>query len=159
MCWNKCGRERASPRGERGSTPGLDAICRKAMALKPEDRYGSPLELAEEVEHWLADEPVRRLPGAGKSPARRWMRKHPSRVTAAAVLLLATVVGLTIGAVPLGREPAIGRTASTGKRELPGSPGSRRYLPDKGERGEVAGGAAAPAVAEGIAHVGCWTTT
>ncbi len=36
----------------------LDAICRKAMALRPEERYGSALALAEDVEHWLADEPV-----------------------------------------------------------------------------------------------------
>ncbi|MGO8747881.1 MAG: protein kinase domain-containing protein [Thermoguttaceae bacterium] len=83
--------------------PALDAICRKAMALKPEDRYGSPLELAEEVEHWLADEPVGAYPEPARVQARRWMRKHPSRVTAAAVLLLATVVGLTIGAALLGR--------------------------------------------------------
>ncbi|MGO8747055.1 MAG: protein kinase domain-containing protein [Thermoguttaceae bacterium] len=83
--------------------PALDAICRKAMALKPEDRYGSPLELAEEVEHWLADEPVGAYPEPARVRARRWMRKHPSRVTAAAVLLLATVVGLTIGAALLGR--------------------------------------------------------
>ena len=33
--------------------------------------------------------------------AKRWMRQHPSRVTAAVVLLLATVVGLTAGAVLL----------------------------------------------------------
>ncbi|MGO8751104.1 MAG: serine/threonine-protein kinase [Thermoguttaceae bacterium] len=92
----------APPRTVIASVPSaLDAICRKAMALKPEDRYGSPMELAEEVEHWLADEPV----GAYKEPVRarlqRWMRKRPKRVTAAAVLLLATVVGLTIGTVML----------------------------------------------------------
>ena len=28
------------------------------MALKPEDRYPSPRALAEDIEHWLADEPV-----------------------------------------------------------------------------------------------------
>ncbi len=55
------------------------------------------------MEHWLADEPV----GAYIEPvavrAKRWMRKHPSRVTAAAVLMLATVVGLTIGGLLLKR--------------------------------------------------------
>jgi eukaryotic-like serine/threonine-protein kinase len=36
----------------------LDSICRKAMALLPEDRYASARELADDVELWLADEPV-----------------------------------------------------------------------------------------------------
>ncbi len=36
----------------------LDAIARKAMALQPEDRYATALELADDVERWLSDEPV-----------------------------------------------------------------------------------------------------
>jgi eukaryotic-like serine/threonine-protein kinase len=35
--------------------PALDAICLKAMALEPADRYDSPLALAGEIEAWLAD--------------------------------------------------------------------------------------------------------
>ena len=30
----------------------------KAMAVKPADRYASPLGLARDIEHWLADEAV-----------------------------------------------------------------------------------------------------
>ena len=40
------------------STAALEAVCLKAMALKPEDRYAAPKALAEDVERWLADEPV-----------------------------------------------------------------------------------------------------
>ena len=36
----------------------LEAICLKAMSLKPANRYASPQELAVEVERWIADEPV-----------------------------------------------------------------------------------------------------
>src|SRR5262249_13060166 len=36
----------------------LEAVCQKAMARRPEDRYGTARELAQEVERWLADEPV-----------------------------------------------------------------------------------------------------
>ena len=71
------------------------------MALQPEDRYASPLELANDVEHWLADEPVTAYLEPRGARLRRWIRKHPKRVTAAVVLLLSTVVGLTIGAVLL----------------------------------------------------------
>ena len=38
--------------------PALEAVCLKAMALRPEDRYPTPRALAEDIEHWLADEPV-----------------------------------------------------------------------------------------------------
>ncbi|HMF10957.1 MAG TPA: serine/threonine-protein kinase, partial [Gemmataceae bacterium] len=36
----------------------LEAICFKAMALKPEDRYSTARELGADVEKWLADEIV-----------------------------------------------------------------------------------------------------
>ena len=35
-----------------------DAICRKAMASRPADRYPSVAALAEDIEHRLGDEPV-----------------------------------------------------------------------------------------------------
>jgi hypothetical protein len=54
----------------------LEAVCLKAMALKPEDRYPSAQTLASEIELWLADEPVGayREPIAGR--VRRWARRH-----------------------------------------------------------------------------------
>src|SRR5262249_31440295 len=36
----------------------LEAVCLKAMAMKPEDRYPTAKALAEDVERWMADEPV-----------------------------------------------------------------------------------------------------
>src|SRR5262249_53250199 len=36
----------------------LQAVCLKAMALRPEDRYATPRLLAEDIERWMADEPV-----------------------------------------------------------------------------------------------------
>ena len=42
----------------------LEAICLKAMARDPRDRYPSALDLAEDLEHWLADEPVSAAPRA-----------------------------------------------------------------------------------------------
>jgi tetratricopeptide (TPR) repeat protein len=84
--------------------PALEAVCLKAMATRPEDRYGSPRELADELEHWLADEPV----GAWREPWRtragRWARRHKPVVAAAAALLLAAVLGLSTGVVLLRAE-------------------------------------------------------
>jgi len=74
---------------------GLEAICLKAMGLKAEDRYASGSALAEDVEHWLADEPVSaQRETLGKWIA-RWMRHHRSWTLAgAAALLLVAVVSL-----------------------------------------------------------------
>jgi hypothetical protein len=92
------------PREVNKSVPAaLDAICRKAMALRPADRYGSAQALAEDVEHWLADELVSAYAEPAGARLRRWMRKRPRRVTAALVLLLTAVVGLTVGTVLLER--------------------------------------------------------
>ena len=40
----------------------LEAVCLKAMSLNPTDRYSTPRMLADDVEHWLADEPVSAWP-------------------------------------------------------------------------------------------------
>jgi tRNA A-37 threonylcarbamoyl transferase component Bud32 len=55
----------------------LGAVCRKALALRPEDRYGSALELGAEVERWLADEPVRAWREPWWVRAARWGRRRP----------------------------------------------------------------------------------
>jgi eukaryotic-like serine/threonine-protein kinase len=56
--------------------PALEAICLKAMALKPEDRYATPLALLDEIEHWLADEPVVAYPEGWGVRFTRWVRQH-----------------------------------------------------------------------------------
>ena len=49
-------------RGPRSSIPSLDkaleAVCLKAMATEPEDRYPTRRALADDLERWMADEPV-----------------------------------------------------------------------------------------------------
>jgi tetratricopeptide (TPR) repeat protein/tRNA A-37 threonylcarbamoyl transferase component Bud32 len=65
----------------------LEAVCLKAMARTPEERYGTALELAADIEHWLADEPVT----AWREPVgvrmRRWVRRHARLVTGIAAAL------------------------------------------------------------------------
>jgi eukaryotic-like serine/threonine-protein kinase len=45
----------APRRLRRSVDPALEAICLKAMALAPSDRYATALDLANELETWLAD--------------------------------------------------------------------------------------------------------
>ena len=74
--------------------PALEAICLKGMAHRPEDRYASCRALADDLDRWMADEPV----SAWREPlvrrARRWARRNRTPVTAATVALVAGVVGL-----------------------------------------------------------------
>jgi serine/threonine-protein kinase len=73
----------------------LQAVCLKAMAPEPGDRYPSPRALAEDIEHWLADEPVSALPDSWSHRAARWTRRHRAATqAAAAALLLVTTVSL-----------------------------------------------------------------
>ena len=85
------------PRAVRPSIPpGLEAICLKAMALKPEERYPSAPALADDLEHWLADEPVSVHREPISVRLTRWGRRHRTLATSIGVLLIATVVGLAI---------------------------------------------------------------
>ncbi len=73
----------------------LEAICKKAMALKPEDRYSSCRALAEDIERWMADEPVSAWAEPWTRKMLRWLTRHRTGVTAAAAALLAGIVGLS----------------------------------------------------------------
>jgi tetratricopeptide (TPR) repeat protein len=78
-------------------TPPLEAICMKAMALRPQDRYGSPRELADDLERWLAGEPVRAWPEPWTIRTGRWLRRHKPLVSSAAAALLVALLGAMIG--------------------------------------------------------------
>jgi serine/threonine-protein kinase len=71
----------------------LEAVCLKAMAVKPENRYASPRALADDVERWMADEPVaaRREPWAER--ARRWGRRNRTVVMTAGAAVLVALLG------------------------------------------------------------------
>jgi serine/threonine-protein kinase len=77
----------------------LDAVCCKALALRPEERYASALQLAADIEHWLADEPVAAYREPWTARLGRWGRRHRVVVAAAGVLLLTAIVALSISTV------------------------------------------------------------
>jgi serine/threonine-protein kinase len=70
--------------------PALNAIVCKAMAQLPKDRYASALELAADVERWLADDAVSALRDSVLSHIRRWGRRHRG-ITVALLTLLVTI--------------------------------------------------------------------
>jgi serine/threonine-protein kinase len=84
------------PRQVKSDVPrALEAICLKAMALRQADRYFTATALADDLEHWLADEPVSAHPERGLERAARWVRRHKAAALTSAIgLSLLTVVAI-----------------------------------------------------------------
>ncbi|MFI5457217.1 MAG: protein kinase [Isosphaerales bacterium] len=84
--------------------PALEAICLKAMATEPAGRYHTPRVLADDVEHWLADEPVSAWREPLRRRLRRWGRRHRLLVTSLGATLIVGVVALAAGNVLVARQ-------------------------------------------------------
>jgi serine/threonine protein kinase len=88
------------PRAVRANVPAaLEAICLKAMSADPAQRYESPRALAEELERWLADEPVAAHRAEWHERLARWARRHRKGVEAAGVALALIAVVSVAAAV------------------------------------------------------------
>jgi serine/threonine protein kinase/formylglycine-generating enzyme required for sulfatase activity len=91
----------------------LEAVCLKAMAMRPPDRYASARHLAADLEHWLADEPVSAYREGPRSRLGRWVRHHTTLATTVAALLLlggiTVVFGLLLANKTLRDEQAAAR--------------------------------------------------
>jgi WD40 repeat protein/serine/threonine protein kinase len=81
----------------------LEAICGKAMALRPADRYASARDLASDLEHWMADEKISVYREPISTRLTRWGRRHRTAAVAIGVVLVTAVLGLTAGTLLLSR--------------------------------------------------------
>jgi serine/threonine-protein kinase len=88
---------------DRRIPPALEAVCLKAMATRPADRYASARELAEDLERWMADAPVAARREGVPTRLARWARRHKPLVAASGVLLVALSLALGVGNALLGR--------------------------------------------------------
>jgi tetratricopeptide (TPR) repeat protein/tRNA A-37 threonylcarbamoyl transferase component Bud32 len=91
----------------------LEAICRMAMALKPEDRYASPRRLADDVERWMADQPVAAYPESLRERGLRWARRHRAWANALAVTVL--VLALTASGAAVQVQSALEKAQASNK--------------------------------------------
>lgn len=114
------GRVRPAPQLRPSVPLPLAAIASKAMSLLPTDRYTTALELAEDVEAYLADEPVMAHREPPLARLARLSRRHRSATQVAIIALavgsvLATFSFLTLGAYAT-RERFARKNAQTAQR-------------------------------------------
>jgi hypothetical protein len=82
----------------------LDAVCRKAMALQPAERYPTVMALANDVERWLAGETVAAYPEPWLARTVSWVRRHRTAVTFVTAVVVTAALGLAAGLIPYKRE-------------------------------------------------------
>jgi hypothetical protein len=82
----------------------LEAICCRAMEIRPADRYGSPILLAEDIERFLAGESVSVCRDSTFVRRGRCIRRRPGLAAASATgVLIASLAGAA-GSVVLGQK-------------------------------------------------------
>jgi WD40 repeat protein/serine/threonine protein kinase len=96
-----------APEAVRSGVPAaLAAVCRRALARDPAQRYPSAAELGHEVQRWLADEPVSAHREGPVARLKRWGRRHKPAVAGLTALLVSGLAALVVGTVLLQQEQA-----------------------------------------------------
>jgi WD40 repeat protein len=73
----------------------LETICLKCLEKDPWARYGSAAALADDLDHWLAGEPITARPASVLERAVKWARRRPA-VTALLAVSALSLVGLIV---------------------------------------------------------------
>jgi serine/threonine-protein kinase len=93
-----------SPRSINRNIPSaIEAVCLKAMAKNPAERYGTASDLARDVERFLADEPVSVRHDSWMQLAGRWSRHHRGAAQALALIAVVTILGAATAAIAFQR--------------------------------------------------------
>jgi serine/threonine protein kinase/Tfp pilus assembly protein PilF len=71
----------------------LEATCLKAMAFRKEDRYDSPLALADDIQRFLAGEPTAAYREPFLERCARWLRRHRRGVLRGLAIVFIVILG------------------------------------------------------------------
>lgn len=77
----------------------LETIVGKAMAKRPDDRYATAQELADDLRRFVEDKPIHAKPPTLVDRAFKWSRRHRSVMVSSAASLVLAVVGLAVSTV------------------------------------------------------------
>ncbi len=96
-------RGRRTPPGVREINPridsDLDRICRRAMAIQPDERYASASALAEDLERWLQREPIPWMRPGVRRRLGLWIRRKPVQAVMTSVIVLTVIGGAVAGVI------------------------------------------------------------
>ncbi len=84
----------------------LAAICHKAMDLNPEGRYASALDMAQDLENWLAGERVSAWKEPWHASLRRYIRRRRTLVAVLAALAVVLPLSVIVGSWFVAKERA-----------------------------------------------------
>jgi WD40 repeat protein len=84
----------------------LEAVCLKALARDPMLRHAGAAALAQEVQNWLADEPVDAYREPIAAQVWRWGRRHPALAAGSAALVVTGLFAAGLGQILLRQEQA-----------------------------------------------------
>jgi serine/threonine protein kinase/Flp pilus assembly protein TadD len=97
-----------SPRPPRRLNPAipadLETVVLKALDKEPEGRYATAQELADDLRHFLEDEPIRARRPTLLQRVGKWARRHRPVLAAGVAVLLLGMAGLAVGVVLIVRQ-------------------------------------------------------
>jgi WD40 repeat protein len=101
----------------------LETICLKCLNKEPAKRYGTAQALAEDLERFLAGEPIRARPAGRLRRTLKWVRRRPLVASLLAVVFLVTALGIAAFAwafreALLARDDARDQAAIAKEKEL-----------------------------------------
>jgi serine/threonine-protein kinase len=97
----------------------LAMICRKSLSFQKEDRYTTPMDLASDIERWLADERVKAI-GTLETPfelAARLLRRYKSWTLSIATAMIITIIVTVTGAILINQSRIRERQAKNEAQE------------------------------------------
>ena len=110
---------RAPGRSNRAIPRDLETIVLKAMAKEPQQRYATAQELADDLQRFLADEPIRAKRTGPVVRLKKWTKRHKA-VTAvvAATLVAATIFGTVTAVQAYQRDVRLTAMATEGLADV-----------------------------------------
>lgn len=97
LLFNAIRQEAPSPRTHDPNVPrDLETICLKALAKSPAHRYGSCKELAEDLQRWLKDEPIKARRMTPIEHSLRWCRRNPALAALTMGVMTTLMAGIVV---------------------------------------------------------------